>query len=973
MEKLKTSFGVLTAFQTTKTTTNNSNNQTTNTTTTTTRNNNNDSNSNNNSNKNNKNKTQLNGYIHAIIMLFCFGILLGTTYTEQQPYTYSSSHQAIMVAINKPLAVSVSTVDEVWNWIETVVGSIGGDGIDSINANCQYYPFNSQEVTIDGRVYTLGDPAFDTSACSAGNVDFITGSKSELYLTGNHQLLSFGIFALRSVPQYPVKKSVKHAKESTLKVRSSEIAPLNPLKDDKVVEVCNVNWGTCLHKDGYHGEAGSTFGWDGRVVDGYYTFKQGSSAYMILTPSNTEPAAVEPCFVYGVTSPTPSPTQMPTGSIPDDNSGGGGSSGGGGGGGGGTSPPVQTQSGSSLSSSTSSSEFDSRNLKNNNGGDDNIEYVALPGNILFGSNASNVTLSNCEYKWVSSGYDLRVACLLQHNIQPTALLGYLSRVNGYEDVNLLMDSYFGCNSLFTANLQTMSALFVTANKCLESNILGNLAYGVFFSTENQEIWIRESVEGLLQLKAHNYIDDNTRTVRVYFITRSLGTEQLFYSIITVEFQLGTDGSISSTVTATYVPMIMYQYGYGGYEWRTKDVFRFEVLLLILFVLFTIREIYQLITIRLVVFLPESLKNKFKKNTIHQKKISEPKSTPIIVDRRQRSAIVPISRSSSTGASGGSNNNNYYNNSGPSSPSKLPQYQPIIQEINESMISEEKEKEKEKKGRGEIALVDINGNSHHSLDNGNNNYPISSINQIHPQSNSQSNLEYTNNNNNSNNSNSGNEIILKKPSELLKSEKNDIDEMVDEVNDKIEEFEDALEDILEDYTPDSAGIHDMLDWTTIVVILIGIIYRVNYIKSAAHLHSYLVNLEEAHTYDQHLEDIVAKFSDIQNQERTIHLIAIAVIAVGMLQFFRYLSFNKRFGIVTTTIAASTGDLLPVLVIFVSIVIAYAILASEIYGIQLEEYSTVQTSLAALFIMLLGNFDYYASKFQFFIFYFDLLIF
>jgi len=81
---------------------------------------------------------------------------------------------------------------------------------------------------------------------------------------------------------------------------------------------------------------------------------------------------------------------------------------------------------------------------------------------------------------------------------------------------------------------------------------------------------------------------------------------------------------------------------------------------------------------------------------------------------------------------------------------------------------------------------------------------------------------------------------------------------------------------------------------------------------------------------------------------------------MLQFFRYLSFNKRFGIVTTTIAASTGDLLPVLVIFVSIVIAYAILASEIYGIQLSEYSTVQTSLAALFIMLLGNFDYYAMQ-------------
>ena len=115
----------------------------------------------------------------------------------------------------------------------------------------------------------------------------------------------------------------------------------------------------------------------------------------------------------------------------------------------------------------------------------------------------------------------------------------------------------------------------------------------------------------------------------------------------------------------------------------------------------------------------------------------------------------------------------------------------------------------------------------------------------------------------------------------------------------------------------------------------------------------------------IEDIVSKFSIIQNEEDVIHLISIAVITAGMLQFFRYLSFNKRFGIVKSTITASTGDLLPVLIIFESIVISYAILASEMYGIELVEYSTLQSSLAALFIMLLGNFDYYSSKFQYFV--------
>ena len=117
----------------------------------------------------------------------------------------------------------------------------------------------------------------------------------------------------------------------------------------------------------------------------------------------------------------------------------------------------------------------------------------------------------------SSGYNFRVSCLDQHNIQPTALVGYLSRKNDFDDVTLLMNSYFGYNSLFIATTNTMKSLYVTPNKCLESNILGDLAFGVFFSTENQDTWIRDSVEELLQLKTHNYIDDNTRIVKVYFI------------------------------------------------------------------------------------------------------------------------------------------------------------------------------------------------------------------------------------------------------------------------------------------------------------------------------------------------------------------------------------------------------------------------------------------------------------------------
>jgi hypothetical protein len=848
--------------------------------------------------------SQMSGYLHAAVMLFCFGILLGTTYTEQQPYVYSSSHQALMVAIKQADALSVGTVADIWTWIDAVISSTGGDGVDSINANCQYDTFNSQEVVIDGMSYTLGKPSYDSTACDEQNIEFVTGSMSEVYLTGNHQLLSFGIFSMRSVPQYPVQNSVKNAQSSLIKVRSSESAPLNPLRDEKVVEMCDAPWGRCLHRDGFYGQAGSTFNWIGRVVDGYSAFQDGSSAYMILPPEVPAPVIISPCFIYRDLDPTPSPTGMPSIQSPPD-AGGGGDGGGGDGGG---SPPNRH-----LSSSTPPHD------------------EVLPGNPTWSGDVSNITLDSCDYTWISTGYTIRETCLSLENIKPSPLLAYLARQGNHDDVYDLLNSYFGCSGLDTVTSSQMKSLYVTSSKCLESNILGDRAYGVFFSTANQDIWIRQSLEGTLQLQAHKYIDDNTRIVRIYFITRSLGREQLFYTIITVEFVLGVDGSIGSSVSATYVPMIMFQYGYGEYEWRVKDVYRFEIMLLVIFALFTIREIYQLVTKRLVWLLPDRVRQCFHKRTSAVREgESGLEKKPITIPVPLRSArvgIVPVRPAGSmreSGEGGGAN--------GSDKGISMINYEAV------QMMTNEEEEEDE---GGRVAQSHISSGSrqqpqpHKGDEEKQDSLPIAPTISHKP---------------------SSNLLLSSEPSERI-----DVEHLVEEMNDLVDDLGDALEDIIDDYTPDSAGIHDMLDWLTILVITLGIIYRIHYIQTAAALHTYLMNQEEERTYDEHMEQIVAKFADIESQDQTIHLIAIALIAVGMLQFFRYLSFNKRFGIVTTTMAASTGDLLPVLIIFVSIVIAYAILASEIYGIEMEEYSTVQSSLAALFIVLLGNFDYYSSMF------------
>jgi hypothetical protein len=221
----------------------------------------------------------------------------------------------------------------------------------------------------------------------------------------------------------------------------------------------------------------------------------------------------------------------------------------------------------------------------------------------------------------------------------------------------------------------------------------------------------------------------------------------------------------------------------------------------------------------------------------------------------------------------------------------------------------------------------------------------------------------NNNNNNNNDKSSSSI---KPSESRLSSDYDyaMDDVLDDIQAAAQDVKEVLDDVgeaVEDLLPDAAGINDFLDWATILVLMFGITYRVTYIRKAASLHIYLMDLEAARAYDSHLEEIMSKFQDIQSLDEIIHLIALAVIGVGILQFFRYLQFDRRFGIVTSTIAESAKDLVPVLVIFLSIVIAYAVLASQIYGVQMVEFSTAQSSLAALFIILLGNFDYYASKY------------
>lgn len=81
-------------------------------------------------------------------------------------------------------------------------------------------------------------------------------------------------------------------------------------------------------------------------------------------------------------------------------------------------------------------------------------------------------------------------------------------------------------------------------------------------------------------------------------------------------------------------------------------------------------------------------------------------------------------------------------------------------------------------------------------------------------------------------------------------------------------------------------------------------------------------------------MISDFSELKNISEGTHIVTILAVTVGILQFFRYLAFDKKLGIVTETVFVVFFDLLPVLFIFITIVIAYGVLGTEIYGAQLR---------------------------------------
>jgi hypothetical protein len=280
------------------------------------------------------------GFFHSIVMGFCLMVLLMTILVTQEPYRFIRSNLALQrgVLLTRLQEDPDLNFDTLWEWFDAVSVEIGGHTHDEVVLNCGYSAYDTQTVEVDGKNYTMLNPGKLDSACAQSSLGYIDGTDDPLYLIASHQVLATGAFTKRSNTNFPIAGSAA-SRESTLELNSDKSEPLNPIKDNKVIEVCSVEISaptgnsssmttsppgpapvarrrslqgehvvTCVHKDGLaHAEApytpGATMNWEGEVIteDGeeYYAYHPDHIA-SIFEDETKEFTSYPPCYIIGI-------------------------------------------------------------------------------------------------------------------------------------------------------------------------------------------------------------------------------------------------------------------------------------------------------------------------------------------------------------------------------------------------------------------------------------------------------------------------------------------------------------------------------------------------------------------------------------------------------------------------------------------------------------------------------------------------
>lgn len=423
--------------------------------------------------------------------------------------------------------------------MEALTTRVGGDSVTLIENYCGPSPFIAQKIMVDGVEYEVVNPNPDFSTCSAASYVLEKESVNKVYLTGNFQILLFGILTDRSHPVHPDENSVAHGYyNETISVQTEDVQDMNSLRDTRLLEVCKVEYVDgpptsgpthCVYGDAFRDELGSTLQWEGKVINGVRAFDNESFATIRIEESES----------FGTT--------LPCYSFRD-------------------------------------------------------EDQLIPGDPSYAESftTDDVILSDCENLWVTPGIDVFGTCTDMAGSQPQAIAAYLPASSKFKDKSLTLpevwEELLGCTSLegYSATEMTELSVFVGTFDPVFYKI-GETSWGNFYDIQSELYFVEEAHVGLTILKGHQFVDKSTRLFGVKLLLRNVEKDGLYYSLVHCDIKITTSGGFwTHGFTMSHIPMIQYYYGVGSYEWKFREVVSLEAIALFLFLLLFLRESKQLI-------------------------------------------------------------------------------------------------------------------------------------------------------------------------------------------------------------------------------------------------------------------------------------------------------------------------------------------------------------------------------------------
>jgi hypothetical protein len=859
----------------------------------------------------------------AIITFLSLISLLVTVYIQQQSYKFIDSNHGIQENLFISTSSSSSQFDEItsldliWNWIDKLIEKFAPSTMKDLNSNCDYL-VNQQTVVIDGLQYLLFDPTLQIQSCYK-NIFYIRsqGMRRKVYITGNNQILSFGMFMKRSYP----KRSVHGSSGEIPMIISSEETYQTPNAryDPKFIEICSIESKDdsnsastsfsyrCVLNDGAQGEPGSTLNWSGEEINDVMAFQNDSQSYLYLKGHSS---TLVPCY--------------------------------------------------SLSSLGQLSQVTISNNKT-------ISWTPTS------SSSTSQSITNCSLIWLTSGNSLRSKCLHVLNHQYTPRDSFMGAILGATTVTSIYDLHFDCTNLVKYPLPLVNQWFYQSEDTIRVDLtLPNHEkfYGNFFSASDEFIWLGEGISLSTLLQFHEYLDKNTRQFIIFIVLRNLGDHELFYSLITLTFHISSTGYMTKSYSSIFIPIVQYDYGLDGYPWLFKDVAISEIFLGFVLFLLLIKIFYQLgIAFRdgIIPRFRQIRRVQRRKSALRDLSLDsfDPAPTPswkTYLDELWRSLtggggrlfsspqgilpthdvdeeIPPVINSPPSPEV----HETHEVSNHQSSQSQSVELEGIeissrkgVGSLFPVLLEDEGEEDKEEERRGEeeedfssIQMIQIPPT--HS---GGGDPPPASPHLRNPLRSLPSGESFSSSRLKRSASQRRKSILISIADESLKQVK-----------------------LIVFLTWDL-----ILDLCALVILFLMLSYRLHFIQSCQEFHQFIIQLstQEIDTAST-VERIISDFQFLFLYLYLLKIISLAAVLFGISHFFMRTSQGKRLGIVTRTITKSLQDLIPLLFIFMTLLIAYATLGTEIYGAQLREWSNLFQSMSTLFIMILGNYDtYHDSK-------------